>query len=98
MKDLELRKLGKEHLNSLFKIFDEMAMEKKLNNPIPLDDVGEAVRSFRKEKNINQSDFADLCGVSKNVLASIEANKQSVKLGNFVRVTSFMGLKVSLHE
>ena len=97
MKDLQLNQ-GMKNLEDLRMILESMAKEHQKHRPIELEEVGDFVRNFRKTKKVRQSDFAELCGVSKNVLAAIEANKQSVKLGNFIRVTSFLGLKVKLYE
>ena len=43
-------------------------------------------------------DFAALAGVSKNVLASIEAGRHTARLEGFLRVTNALGLKLVLHE
>ncbi|NQZ59717.1 MAG: helix-turn-helix domain-containing protein [Lentisphaeraceae bacterium] len=85
-------------IDKLKELIVELHERKRIEEPIGIDQVGEYIKSFRKERNVTQQDFAVLAGVSKNVLAAIEAGKQTIKLENFLRVTNTIGLKVSLHE
>lgn len=95
MKDLNA---SLQELDDLKELLVELHKRKNLEEPIPLEQVGEYIKSFRKERNITQHDFAALAGVSKNVLASIEAGRHTARLEGFLRVTNALGLKVVLHE
>ena len=93
----ELKKTLSE-LDELKAHLVELHERKRIEEPMGIDQLPEYIKNFRKERNITQNDFAALAGVSKNVLASIEAGKQTVKLENYLRVTNTLGLTVSLHE
>ncbi len=62
---------------------------------IPLEKFGAYVKSFRKSHRYNQADFALTIGVSKNLLASIEAGKFSASMANFLKVAEAVGVDVS---
>ena len=95
MKDL------KDTVNDIDKfkeLVEELYERKRIEEPIELNDAGKYIKSFRKERNITQNDFALALGLSKNVLAAIESGKKTVKLENFLKVTDAVGLKVVLYE
>ena len=91
-------KTSLQELDDLKELLVELHKRKSLEEPIPLEQVGEHIKSFRKERNITQNDFAALAGVSKNVLASIEAGRHTVRLEGLLRVTNALALKIVLHE
>ena len=62
---------------------------------IPIDEFGRHVRAFRKSHKYNQNDFALTIGVSKNLLASIEAGKFSASMSNFLKVANAIGVEIS---
>ena len=71
--------------------------EKRIENEhIPIEQFGKHVRSFRKSHKYNQNDFALTIGVSKNLLASIEAGKFSASMTNFIKVAEAIGVEITV--
>ncbi|EDM27271.1 hypothetical protein LNTAR_21195 [Lentisphaera araneosa HTCC2155] len=76
----------------------ELHERKKREEAIELEQVGPFIKGFRKDRGITQNDFALALGLSKNVIAAIEAGHLTVKLENFLKVTHAVGLKVFFNE
>lgn len=58
-------------------------------------EIGKGIRSKRIEKNITQSDFANMCGISVATLTRIE-NGEDAKLSNVVRILAGLGLSENI--
>lgn len=87
-----------ENLDQIKDLITHLSNEKHLNDPIGVDDIGDSIKTMRKAKGITQADFADLCGVSKNVLAAVESGRHTVSLANFLKVINMFGLTISAHD
>lgn len=52
------------------------------------------VRAFREEKGLSQEDFADLCGLHRTYVGSIERCERNVTLSTLEVFASVMGVSV----
>jgi y4mF family transcriptional regulator len=63
----------------------------KLSSP---SDLGELVRSARKDMKLSQQHFADLAGVGRRFISELEAGKPTLELGKALEVCSAAGIDV----
>lgn len=56
--------------------------------------LAENVRTFRKDKVLSQEDFADLCGLHRTYVGSIERCERNVTLSTLDVLASVMGVSV----
>ena len=47
---------------------------------------GLTVRKFRQENNISQEKFADLCGLNRTYIGSVERGERNIGLINIIRI------------
>lgn len=52
------------------------------------------LRAFRKEKNLSQEDFADICGLHRTYVGSVERGERNVTLSTLEVFASVMGVSV----
>ncbi len=52
------------------------------------------IRAFREEKGLSQEDFADLCGLHRTYVGSIERCERNVTLSTLEVFASVMGVSV----
>ena len=57
---------------------------------------GQAVRRLRREKNISQEAFADMCGLHRTYISDIELGKRNVSLENIEKMAN--ALDITLPE
>ncbi len=53
------------------------------------------IRTFREQENINQFNFAEDCGISKETISLIEREQTNVRLDTVQLLASRMGITVS---
>ena len=87
-----------DNLDQIKDLITHLANEKQLNDPIDINDIGDVIKTMRKTRGVTQSDFAELCGVSKNVLAAVESGRNTVSVANFLKVINMFGLTISAHD
>jgi HTH-type transcriptional regulator/antitoxin HipB len=74
-------------------------MERRLIEVQSLADIGQAVRSARKEKGLNQTDYADLLGVGRRFLSELEGgNKTAIDGRKMLDVLLKIGFTVRLER
>jgi transcriptional regulator with XRE-family HTH domain len=56
--------------------------------------LAENIRAFREGKGLSQEDFADLCGLHRTYVGSIERCERNVTLSTLEVFASVMGLSV----
>ena len=65
-------------------------------NPKPFLKVfGAAIREKRTQLAISQEDFAELVGVHRTYLGSVERGERNISLKNIIRISNAFGLKPS---
>lgn len=52
------------------------------------------IRTFREEKILSQEDFADLCGLHRTYVGSVERGERNVTLSTLEVFASVMGVSV----
>lgn len=52
------------------------------------------IRAFREEKSLSQEDFADLCGLHRTYVGSVERGERNVTLSTLEVFASVMGVSV----
>lgn len=52
------------------------------------------IRAFREAKALSQEDFADLCGIHRTYVGSVERGERNVTLSTLEVFASVMGLSV----
>ncbi len=74
-----------------------MPSEKLLNGKIlSAQDIGNIVRTTRKQQGATQADFAALCGVGVRFVSDLENGKETAELGKVLSVIQCLGLELSL--
>ena len=53
------------------------------------------IRTFREEKVLSQEDFADICGLHRTYVGSVERGERNVTLSTLEVFASVMGVSVS---
>lgn len=53
------------------------------------------LRAFRADKKLSQEDFADICGLHRTYIGSVERGERNVTLGTLEVFASVMGVSVS---
>lgn len=73
-----------------------MTQTRSLRKPsTPLTSVLAAnIRAFREDKGFSQEDFADLCGLHRTYVGSIERCERNVTLSTLEVLASVMGVSV----
>jgi transcriptional regulator with XRE-family HTH domain len=56
--------------------------------------LAENIRAFREDKGLSQEDFADLCGLHRTYVGSIERCERNVTLSTLEVFSSVMGVSV----
>lgn len=56
--------------------------------------VGNAVRLIRKNKNLNQTDFAEYVGISQTYLSQIETNQRNPNISILEKIGEKLGIPV----
>ncbi len=56
---------------------------------------GEAVRKFRREKNLSQEALADLAGIHRTYIGDVERGVRNLSLVNIVRIANALEIPVS---
>lgn len=57
-------------------------------------DLATNIRAFRIEKSLSQEDFADLCGLHRTYVGSVERGERNVTLSTLEVIASVMGVSV----
>lgn len=52
------------------------------------------IRAFREEKSLSQEDFADICGLHRTYVGSVERGERNVTLSTLEVFASVMGVSV----
>ncbi|HEB63037.1 MAG TPA: transcriptional regulator [Gammaproteobacteria bacterium] len=74
-----------------------MPSEKLLNGKIvSAQDIGNIVRTARKQQGVTQANFAALCGVGVRFVSDLENGKATAELGKVLSVIQCLGLELSL--
>ena len=58
-------------------------------------DVGEAIKSLRKNQGLSQKDLAQKCGLSANALCSIEKNSSIPSKESLNKICKALGIPLS---
>lgn len=53
------------------------------------------IRAFREAKSLSQEDFADICGLHRTYVGSVERGERNVTLSTLEVFASVMGVSVS---
>lgn len=59
-----------------------------------IDDIGQAIRSARKQQGLTQQQFADIVGVGVRFLSELERGKPTAEVGLVLRVLADAGYEV----
>ena len=62
------------------------------------EELGAAIRAFRKERGLTQADAADLAGVGPRFLSELERGKATAELGRVMPVLERFGLPLTLAQ
>ncbi len=60
------------------------------------EDMGECIRTRRKQQGATQSEFASLCGVGVRFISDLENGKPTIQLGKTLQVLKYLGLELSV--
>ena len=60
------------------------------------EELGAAIRAFRKQRGLTQADAADLAGVGTRFLSELERGKATAELGRVLQVLERFGLTLTL--
>ncbi len=73
-----------------------MRKTKALRKPSSLltDILAANIRAFREEKGLSQEDFADICGLHRTYVGSVERGERNVTLSTLEVFASVMGVTV----
>jgi len=58
--------------------------------------IGDKIRKLRHQRKLSQERFANLCGLDRTYIASIEQGKRNVSIVNLEKIAA--GLEISLSE
>jgi len=61
-------------------------------------DIGDAVRTARKDQGLTQREFADIVGVGVRFLSELERGKSTAQIGLVLQVISGAGLELALRS
>ncbi|VAW75858.1 hypothetical protein MNBD_GAMMA12-635 [hydrothermal vent metagenome] len=61
-------------------------------------DIGELVRSKRKQDKLTQAETSALCNVGTRFLSELENGKSTLELGKVLQVLSCLGLELSISK
>ena len=61
-------------------------------------DLGQAIRSRRKQRGLTQRQLADACGCSLMYLSNLERGKATAELGIALRIVNTLGLDIEVVE
>ena len=56
--------------------------------------LAENIRAFRERRDLSQEDFADICGVHRTYVGSVERGERNVTLSTLEVFASAMGVSV----
>lgn len=56
---------------------------------------GHRVRQLRTERGWSQEGFADLCGLHRTYIGSIERGEQNISLSNIEKIATTLGLSLA---
>jgi transcriptional regulator with XRE-family HTH domain len=57
--------------------------------------LAENIKTFRKEKGVSQEDLAELCGLHRTYIGSVERHERNVTLSTLEALASTLGVTVS---
>ena len=57
--------------------------------------LGSAIRNARKERSVSQEALADLSGIDRSYMSSIERGKQNPGLVSIIRIAEGLGMSVA---
>ncbi|MCB0330808.1 MAG: helix-turn-helix domain-containing protein [Bdellovibrionales bacterium] len=63
-----------------------------------MQNLGDTVKTRRKERELTQEEVCNLAGVSRNFLKAVEANRTNIRLDLLLRVLELFGLTVTVSE
>ena len=58
--------------------------------------IGVLVRRLRQEKGLSQEDFADLCGLHRTYIGSVERGEKSITVGTAEKLARALGIRLSV--
>ncbi|OHV79688.1 helix-turn-helix transcriptional regulator [Ensifer sp. LCM 4579] len=68
-------------------------MPKQVRNPA---DIGNLVRSTRKEQNLRQDELAGVAGVGLRFIVDLEAGKPTAQIGKVLQVLQTLGCSIDI--
>jgi transcriptional regulator with XRE-family HTH domain len=57
--------------------------------------LGQRVRELRLKRGYSQEAFADLCGVHRTFMGTIERGESNISFSNLVKISSALGITLS---
>ncbi len=60
--------------------------------------LGSAIRHFRKEAGMSQEQLADLAGLNRTYLSSLESGKETEQVRRLLRVLRHLGVRMTLDK
>jgi transcriptional regulator with XRE-family HTH domain len=66
-----------------------------MNSNDPLKKFGLLIRKHRKDRHLSQDKLAEICGLHRTYIGSIERGEQNISLKNIVKLADIFGISVS---
>lgn len=57
---------------------------------------GDNMKAYRKEKNLSQEKFAELCGLHRTYIGDIERYRRNVSIDNIQKIAAALGISAHL--
>lgn len=57
-------------------------------------DIGERIKTLRKQKNLSQKDFAFECGFDRTYLSRAESGKQNLTISTLITICDRLGISL----
>ena len=54
------------------------------------------MKAYRKEKNLSQEKFAELCGLHRTYIGDIERYRRNVSIDNIQKIAAALGISAHL--
>jgi len=60
--------------------------------------IGPAIRRFRKEAGLTQSQLAELAGLNRTYLSDLEQGKETEQIRRILRILKLLGVRATLQK